>query len=612
VQSQTLTPFKLFASPTRYVVPLFQRPYVWDCETQWEPLWDDVRTVAERLLESTTENPFAPPQVPPHFLGAIMLDQQRVQAGYIDVRHVIDGQQRLTTLQLLLDAAQLVLQRHGNQRDASALATLILNNREIVRSGDDVFKVWPTNHDQATFRAVMDDNLEVPADLADSRIAHAHVYFTEAIIEWCEPTGDANKTALRLSALAQTLAHYLRVVVSDLEPGDNAQVIFETLNHRGTPLLVSDLIKNLVFQRAEQEGLDVEDLYQRHWRAFDSPRWRRQVRQGRLFRPRIDIFLNDWLVMKRTREVPADRIFTDFRDYLSEPDRDLLSAVQELAASAEVYERLESLPWTSPEGTFAYRALAVMDAYAFSPFLLWLFGQPETVVSSEQRKVALAAIESWLVRCMLCRLGTKGYTEGVVDLLDRARREGPARVGDSVHAYLAAQTADATRWPGDDGGVAASVLAQPLYRAVTRARLRMVLEAIEDHYRTPKSEEEHCLRGKLTIEHVMPQGWREHWLLPSEGGDELAARRDQLIHTLGNLTLVNDRLNPALSNRPWTDDEAAARVREHKGKRSLLDHSVLMLNKHIVTGWPGSWSDRSIEARGKRVATAITSIWSRP
>jgi hypothetical protein len=336
------------------------------------------------------------------------------------------------------------------------------------------------------------------------------------------------------------------------------------------------------------------------------------VRQGRLFRPRIDIFLNYWLVMKRTREVPADRIFTKFRDYLGEPGRDLLGAVEELAASAEVYERLESLPWTSTEGTFAYRALAVMDAYAFGPFLLWLFGQPEAIVPSEQRQAALTATESWLVRRMLCRLGTKGYNRVVVELLERARREGPAKVGDSVRAYLAAQTSDTTRWPGDDE-VAANLLVQPLYRAVTRARLRMVLEAIEDHYRTPKSEEEHCARGRLTIEHVMPQGWREHWLLRSDDGDELAARRDQLIHTLGNLTLVNGRLNPALSNRPWTDDESAARVRVPKGKRSLLDeHSVLMLNKHIVVGWPDSWSEGSIEARGQRLAAAITSIWSRP
>ncbi len=277
--------------------------------------------------------------------------------------------------------------------------------------------MWPTNHDQAAFRAVMSDHLEVAEELAATRIAQAHAFFTEAITEWCEPTGDPDKAAQRLAALAQVLTHYLRVVVIDLEAGDNAQVIFETLNHRGTPLLAADLVKNLVFQQAEQDKLDVVDLYERHWKAFDSQRWRRDMRQGRLYRPRIDIFLNYWLIMKRGREVPADRIFTEFRDYLGEPARGVPDTVQELATSAAVYERLESERWTSQEGTFAYRALSVLDAYAFGPFLLWLFEQREADVSFEQRWVALAAIESWLVRRMVCRLGTKAYNKLVVELL---------------------------------------------------------------------------------------------------------------------------------------------------------------------------------------------------
>ncbi|HYY78822.1 MAG TPA: DUF262 domain-containing HNH endonuclease family protein [Actinomycetes bacterium] len=612
MQSQTLTPFKLFAGPTRYMVPLFQRPYVWNREDQWEPLWEDVRTVAERLLESTAAGPFEAPNVSPHFLGAIVVDQQPVPVGFIDLRHIIDGQQRLTTLQLLLDAAQLVMQQHGRQQDAEALATLILNSKAIARSGDDVFKVWPTSHDQAAFRAAMSDHVQVSEELATSRIAEAHAYFTDAVTEWCEPTGDPDKAALRLAALARTLAHYLRVVVIDLEPGDNAQVIFETLNHRGTPLLAADLVKNLVFQRADQERLDVNDLYERHWRAFDSKLWRREIRQGRLHRPRIDVFLNYWLVMKRTREVQADRIFVDFRDYLAEPGRGVLDTVEELAASAGVYERLESAPWTSPEGTFAYRALSVLDAFAFGPFLLWLFGQPEMDVPPGQRRMALTAIESWLVRRMLCRLGTKAYNKLVVELLGLTRDGESSTVGDRVRAHLASQTADATRWPRD-AEVVDNVLVQPLYTAITRARLRMVLEAIEDHCRTPKSEEQHCIRGRLTIEHVMPQGWREHWLLPPGSDEARATRRDRLVHTLGNLTLVNGRLNPALSNRPWTDQEATARVQARKGKRSLLgDHSVLMLNRQIVDGWPQSWSEEAIEVRGRQLAEAVVAIWARP
>jgi Protein of unknown function (DUF1524) len=290
----------------------------------------------------------------------------------------------------------------------------------------------------------------------------------------------------------------------------------------------------------------------------------------------------------------------------------VLDAVEELAASAGVYERLESVMWTSPEGTFAYRALSVLDAFAFGPFLLWLFEQPEADLPPPQRQAALAAIESWLVRRMLCRLGTKSYSKLVVELLGLTRRGERDKVGDRVRAHLAGQTADATRWPSD-AEVVDNALVQPLYTAITRARLQMLLEAIEDHYRTPKSEEQHCPRGRLTIEHVMPQGWREHWLLPQGADEARATRRDRLVHTLGNLTLVNTRLNPALSNRPWTDQEAAERIQAPKGKRSLLgDHSVLMLNRRIADGWPRSWSEEAIEARGRQLAQTVLAIWPRP
>ena len=150
MQAQTLTPFQLFGNQVRYAVPMFQRPYVSTKELQWEPLWEDVRTLAERLIEQPATGSIAAGavDVPPHFLGAIVLDQLLVPAGYIPVRHIIDGQQRLTTLQLLLDAAQLVMQSHGDPQDASALQTLILNNAAIAQGADDVFKVWPTNYDR--------------------------------------------------------------------------------------------------------------------------------------------------------------------------------------------------------------------------------------------------------------------------------------------------------------------------------------------------------------------------------------------------------------------------------------------------------------------------------
>ena len=97
----------------------------------------------------------------------------------------------------------------------------------------------------------------------------------------------------------------------------------------------------------------------------------------------------------------------------------------------------------------------------------------------------------------------------------------------------------------------------------------MVLEAIEDRLRTPLSDEQHCSRGTYTIEHVLPQGWGQYWPLPAGDPQLLTFERDRIVQRLGNLTLVNNKLNPSLSNRPWTDAEAQAAGYDF-GKRSLL------------------------------------------
>jgi hypothetical protein len=613
VQAQTLTPFNLFASPVRYVVPMFQRPYVWTRELQWEPLWDDIRNLAEDVLERLDAGAGGASMshdAVPHFLGAVVLDQQLVPAGYIPVRHIIDGQQRLTTLQLLLDAAQCVVERHGAKADASALETLVLNNAAIAQSSDDVFKVWPTNHDRPAFRAAMASS-GTTLGLNDSAIVKAHEFFTNEIAEWCEPDGDAAKAVARLGALARALMHYVKLVVIDLEPGDNAQVIFETLNHRGTPLLAADLVKNLVFQRAEGEQEDLEDLYETQWKPFDGDRWRRPTKQGRLYRPRIDIFLNYWLVMQRRKEVPTDRVFEAFREHLLFGTDATRALVAQLRKGAEAYVAMEADPFASVPEAFSYRVLAVMEQHALGPLLLWLRGAGPREVPPDQYILALRSLESWAVRRMLCRMNAKQVNMLVVELLEELAAKG-GNDGRIVLEFLAGQQAESRVWPTDDE-VRAAVISQPYYQQLTRARLRMVLEALEDAQRSPMTEQDHCPRGKLTIEHVLPQGWREHWQLTDPSDSTAAAERDRLLHTIGNLTLVTDRLNPALSNRPWTDEEAKARQVGDKGKRTLLDeHAVLMLTRPVVKDHPTVWDENAIQNRSASLAEDVIKVWPAP
>ena len=138
---------------------------------------------------------------------------------------------------------------------------------------------------------------------------------------------------------------------------------------------------------------------------------------------------------------------------------------------------------------------------------------------------------------------------------------------------------------------------------LTRGRLRTVLEALEDSFRGPKTEEEHVSRGTLTIEHVMPQKWEENWPLPPNANEEDAvSERERVIHSIGNLTLVNKRLNPSLSNADW-----------HTKARALVQHSVLHLNKQLLSSFTESdFSEAQIRERGKTLAGQATTIWPGP
>lgn len=608
VKAQTLTPANIFGYDVRYVIPLFQRPYVWNEQDQWDPLWQDVRRVAEQLLE--TPSGWGAHSVPPHFLGAVVIDQPQGPVGYIASRHVVDGQQRLTTLQLLLDAAQEVVEAHGAPPDAQALRVLVLNNAFHGQPARELYKVWPTDRDQEAFVAAMDNDTVVPPSLKDAAIVRAHAFFGRQITRWALIDGDREVSHARLNALARTLREQLKIVVIDLEPGDNAQVIFETLNHRGVPLLAADLIKNLVFQVAEAKGHDVRVLYDRYWRSLDGDHWRQRVKRGRLYVPRIDILVNYWLVMRLLREVPSDRIFADFRDRLVPDVEDIETLLADLSRDAANFAALDTLPDDSPEGRFRYRVLQALDGGAVTPFLLWLQRWDESHLPRDQKVKALDAVESWLVRRALCRLTAADINRTVVDLLQELAATGPATAGDVTEEFLRRQTSASRLWPSDEY-VSGQLGEMQVYTAWLRARLRMVLEALEDRRRTAMSEGSACPRH-LTVEHVMPQGWREHWT-DGPTDPEVATSRDSIVHTLGNLTLVNEKLNPSLSNRPWTDAVASARGLGVKGKRSLLlDHSTLKMNADIVSGHEDFWTEESIRLRTAAMIAAVLEIWPRP
>ena len=408
----------IFNMTRQLVVPLFQRPYVWNEEDNWAPLWESVREVAERLLET--------PEVRPHFLGAIVVDQVPKPLGDVECRQVIDGQQRLTTLQLLLAAVRDLATELEATDYAAAFGTLTRNRVPGSENEQDEYKVWPTNHDRQAFVATMGAgspqdvkrgfNRQANANRTGNLIADAYLYFREMLDEWVVTDGGGSPLE-RLKALYKALTGKLILVVIDLDDQDDAQLIFETLNFLGQPLLPADLVKNYLFHHASRQREDIEAIYRRHWAAFDEDGafWREKVTQGRLTRPRLDLFLQHYLTRRRQKVIGATHLFAEFKDFFRDAPEDPVAHIATLREYADVFRSVMTLGGESPEARFLAR-LRVLDTAMVYPLLLEVFRRD---FSDDHRRQILADLESYLVRRQLGVLTTKAYNRLYVDLVRR-------------------------------------------------------------------------------------------------------------------------------------------------------------------------------------------------
>ena len=588
MDTSILNPRSLFQHNIRYTIPPFQRHYVWNQDDQWEPLWDDVRNVAENFLvefERYCGNSVkAAENTAPHFLGAVVLQQVSVPVNEIGRREVIDGQQRITTLQLLLDAIQLVCEELEIRPAAVRLSKLVLNDRDLI--GDDanhVFKLWPTRSDREAFRHAMHNGLAVN-DFEKSLIVQAHEFFQQQVRHWLKNGAESSY----VEALETAVTSLLNLVVIDLEQKDDPNVIFETLNARGTPLEQSDLIKNFVLSQRPGDA-----KWQEVWNDLDETWWLQEVQQGRLRRPRIDMLLNYWLAMRTGQEVSPTRVFSAFQSHAQDKQIDVL--MRDVNRDMANYRRFEEGHRTEYENLFYYRVNDAMQMRVITPVLLQLLLAEEPV-----REKAFRALESFLVRRMICRMTTKDYNHFIRELTTKLRGSGVEQADRVVAGFLKEQDAYSREWPSDRT-VTGSLGWSPLYRLLTRGRLRLVLEGIESVLRTQKAETRDVERN-LTIEHLMPISWSESsWPLSNcvDNKEEAIEFRNARLHTIVNLTLVNQRLNSSLSNSPWQDKRAAIQA-----------HSVLALNSEVVN--EPAWDEDSIRTRSQRMAELIAKCWPGP
>ena len=605
MKAEGLTPGQILQHAQRLTVPLFQRPYVWGQVAQWEPLWEDITNMADALLANFSN----PPK--PHFLGAVVLQQKQVSIQALPQRIIIDGQQRLTTLQIIIDAVQARLEAEGMSGPAGRLRDLIENEERYRHDDDDIFKLWPTNKDRSAYREVMGATPPINyGALAhkNERIVQAHKFFSESALEYLLTEG-AEGVVRRADALEITLKQLLKIVVIDLDPDEDAQEIFETLNSRGVKLSAADLIKNHIFQRLEDEKAASEQAYEKYWARFETAFWEVEVVSGRLKHPRTALFLNHFLVSRTGDVITASDVFQRFKMFAETSGMTTLELLKSIHDVGELYEKHLTNAQSSANDIgaidlFLYRTQA-MDVDIIKSVLIYLIDPALPRIPDEVVIRALTHIESWLVRRSLMRVTAKRFNYLVANMVAVLLKEDRQKCDEVIRDFLASQASESAYWP-DDNQLIEHMRDFRLYRLIPRPRIRMILEALEDHARgytrTAKGAgEQRCPRNVLTVEHVMPQKWESHWPLDDGESTDL---RNRSIHYLGNLTLLTTKLNVRVSNGPWEGESGK--------QKALREQSALLLNAHIETQPGATWSLDSIRTRNEALVKRIIEIWPTP
>lgn len=321
------------------------------------------------------------------------------------------------------------------------MSELTLNgHQEQGRDADSDTKVRQSNvNDLQSFQDVIRGLSDTSRPLRS--IGEAYQYFMQEITEWLNEH-PANRDA-RAKALETTLTKYLQLATVDLDEGERPHFIFSVLNARAEPLKESDHIKNTVMYEASvvDDGAKAREL----WGLFDTDEWwRGSTNEGRLRRIQLDRFLNYWVIMRTHKEVNADSVSTEFNRFLDSDDQPIDQVAADIRRAGRVYQDLEEGRTPGIE-TFLVR-VKTMEIGVVMPLLMWLY---TTDIPDNIRGRSTRAIESYLVRRMLCGVPSQGLNRLFVELLVKAEGSAPSTTDQMIIDFLSGQTVDNRIWPRD-------------------------------------------------------------------------------------------------------------------------------------------------------------------
>jgi hypothetical protein len=605
---------KVLSENHRFVVPIYQRTYAWTEKRQLEPLFAQIEGKAQERLEKGTVD-F------PHYMGSLLVIPEGEAAfGRVQAFDIVDGQQRLTTFHICFAAMRDVARRWEFEDLYKKFESLLLygDDESDVDKKNGRYKLQPTAFDRELFRQLIDFKSEdlrlqypkffhkngkmikgsAPAPLV------AYWFFltkAEAFLSVDEP--EARK---RFLALTDSIFQNFRFIVITLSKEDDAQVIFQTLNSGGEPLAAMDLVRNDVFLRAIRNGEDEETLMSKYWHIFEDAFWKAEHTQGRLRKPLMDFFLAHTLGAETGELVSLTELYAEYKKYAkTKAGQPIAQELASITRYAPIYRELVDPKDDSPLYLLSKR-LNTFDLSTAYPLILLI---ASSEIDAEVKEKLYALIGSFIIRRALCGLTAKNYNVVFLGFVSYMRSHGI-----SVESFAAAsdlrKNAEASKFPTDED-LKNAVINRSQYTTLPSHRLRLIIEELELASRD-KFVASEGVRSGLSIEHIMPQNWLEHWReLPSKRDAPLAggvpvdesmaleiSERYRLIHTLANLSLLTPPANSSAGNGNF------------ESKKPRLMDALLSMNLEIAQC--SKWDENEIKNRATRLADLAVTIWPAP
>jgi uncharacterized protein with ParB-like and HNH nuclease domain/predicted transport protein len=548
----------LLKKSPQFVIPIYQRTYSWT-EKECQQLWDDVVRAGSDEAVSV------------HFVGSIVY----IEEGLFHIVHqppllVIDGQQRLTTVSLLIEALARAL---GESEPVDGFTSRKLRNYFLVNpeeSGERYFKLLLSQTDRESLKGIVEDSQQ-PAEQS-VRITQNFAFFEAQL---AASSGD-------LEAVCKGLAKLFVVDISLSRDYDNPQLIFESMNSTGRELSQADLIRNFVLMDLDRD-LQTR-LYGLYWRPME-------VEFGQeAYGTQFDSFMRHYLTMK-TGDIPRiNEVYEAFKAHARSPEvaqGGIESIVRDVREFAGFFCAMALGAEANVDLNLAFRDLRELKVDVAYPFLLELYHDyVEEMLTDDEFHAAVRLVEAYVFRRAICNIPTNSLNKTFATLTKALKKD---RYLESIQANLLGLQSW-RRFPNSEE-FRREMRIRDLYNFRSRSYW---LRRMENHRR-----KERVPVDEYTIEHILPQNENlsEPWRT-ALGADWQRVQQTWL-HTLGNLTLTG--YNSEYSDKPF------AEKRDMKGG---FRDSPLRLNAGL--GQVDEWTESAIEDRADRLARQALDVWVAP